>query len=77
MTSPPGYPPSQSYMVGKYRDMSLDSHCEIVANDDGSNFFACLDDARKIIPNGARQIAFEPEDQFVELWSDEHDHLDG
>ncbi|MBL8819897.1 MAG: hypothetical protein JNL58_27980 [Planctomyces sp.] len=75
MNAPPGYSPSQRYMVGKYWNFSLDSHCEVIANNDGSRFFASLEDARDMIPRGAAQIAFEPMDQFVELWSDENRQL--
>lgn len=69
ITSPPGYAVSQRYMIGKYKDMSLDSLCEIVVNTEGSRFFASLEDAYMMIPKEAKRIAFDPKDQFVELWS--------
>lgn len=68
LKAPPGYPSHQNYMVAEYTTLEFDSCCGNVKTIDGSRFFATLEEARKAIPCGARQLPFEPEHQFLELW---------
>jgi hypothetical protein len=69
MWAPPGHASHQRYMVAAYRTPDLPSSWSVgVKNTDGSNLFATLEEARRGIPAGARQLPFEPENQFLELW---------
>ena len=66
--APPGYPHEKQYLVAIYRTLDYDSSESWVTNDAGSKFFSTIEEARRVIPSNARQLPFEPEDQFVELW---------
>ena len=68
--APPGYPPDHRFMVGEYRDLEWGSFLGSVAvtSPTGSKFFETLDDARAAIPQPARQLPFERDAQFIELW---------
>ena len=68
MAAPPGCPPRSNYMVASYSTLAYESCCGGVKNVDGSRFFATLEEARKAIPGDARQLPFQREDQFLELW---------
>jgi hypothetical protein len=68
LKAPPGYPSHQKYMVAEYTTLEFDSCRGNVKAIDGSRFFATLEEARKAIPSDARQLPFEPEYQFLELW---------
>ena len=68
LLAPPGYADDQKYMVGKYSTIEFGSCGGNVLNDNGSRFFATLDEARKAIPKKTTQLPFDPERQFVELW---------
>lgn len=68
LNSPPGYPPHQNYMVSAYRTPEFQSCCGYVKNVDGSGFFATIEEARRALPADAKQLPFQPVDQFLELW---------
>ena len=68
ITAPPGYPPHQKYMVAAYETLAYDSCTGGVNNADGTRFFETLEQARKAMPADARQLPFQPEHQFLELW---------
>lgn len=68
LAAPPGYPAHQKYMVAEYTALDFDSCRGNVKTTDGSRFFATLEEARKAIPCDGRQLPFEPEYQFLELW---------
>lgn len=69
MNSPPGYALHQRYMVGAYRTLELPATDSVGLNNaDGSPFFSSLEDARWVLPAGAKQLPFEPRWQFLELW---------
>jgi hypothetical protein len=55
-------------MVGAYRTRDVSSYSTVLTASDGTRFFATIDEARKVLPNEARQQPFQPEDQFLELW---------
>jgi hypothetical protein len=52
-------------MVGKYRTLDFDALLGSVENADGSKSFATLEEARKAIPDYARQLPFDRDHQFV------------
>ena len=62
------WPPDVSYMVAMYRTPEYASYCGIVSNPDGSDMFSTIEEARKSIPGDAKQLPFQPEHQFLELW---------
>jgi hypothetical protein len=70
MKAPPGYPPEQQYLVGAYQSLAYDSYLSPITKADGSRFAATLDEARRMVPAGARLLSSPPEDQFVELWEE-------
>ncbi len=70
MTSPPGYPPKDKYMVGVYPELDISSKISNLENTDGKPFFATLEEARSMLPKTARRMPFEKQYQFLELWED-------
>jgi hypothetical protein len=68
MRAPPGYAREGQYMVGAYWTLDFDSFAFNVMITKGSTFTLTLDEARQLIPIGAKKLAFEPRDQFLELW---------
>jgi hypothetical protein len=68
MKAPPGYEPEQRYMVGAYSTLDFDSFALNVTTDQGSKFVSSLDEARRLIPTGAKKLPFQSTDQFLELW---------
>lgn len=65
---PPGYPPHQKYMVVAYQTLEYDASVGNVRRADGTRFTATEKEARNLLPADARQLPFEPEYQFLELW---------
>ncbi len=68
LAAPPGYPPGCNYMVAAYETLEYDSCVGNVRRADGTRFTATLEEARDLLPIDARQLPFEPEHQFLELW---------
>jgi hypothetical protein len=68
LRAPPGYPAHQKYMVSAYTTLEYSSSCGYIANEVGTRFFATLEEARQAMPQDARKLPFEQEDQFLELW---------
>lgn len=73
--SPPGYSADQNFMVGRYIDKSVDSESYQgrVANPEGREFFATIDEARSAIPSNAVSLQVPIRDQFLEAWIVESD----
>lgn len=65
---PPGYAPEHKYVVAAYDTRDALSKKYDVRKDDGTRFAATLEDARRMLPENATQLLFEPSEQFVELW---------
>jgi hypothetical protein len=70
VTAPPGYGPNEKYMVCVYDALELQSMKCSLENSDGRPFFATLEEARSMLPSTARQMPFEKDHQFLELWQD-------
>lgn len=70
LTSPPGYPEDQRFMVVEYETLDFDSS---VKHHPGWKFAATLEEARQMIPADAVRLPFEQEHQFLELYS--HDEI--
>jgi hypothetical protein len=68
LSAPPGYPPHQRYIVAAYQNLAYDSCLGRLTNEEGSQFVETLEEARRMIPEQARRLPFEPEYQFLELW---------
>lgn len=68
MNAPPVYAPHQRYMVAAYRTLELPSAIGRMNHSDGSAFFGSLEEAHGAIPADAKQLPFQPEHQFLELW---------
>jgi hypothetical protein len=68
MTAPPGYGPEEKFMVGIYETLKYSSCLGSLRNKDGSGFAATLEDARQMLPAGARRLPFVAEDHLLELW---------
>jgi hypothetical protein len=68
MMAPPGYAPHEKHMVAQYTTQEFGSCCGGVKDRYGTSFFATLGEARNVNPCGAKQLPFEPESQFLELW---------
>jgi hypothetical protein len=68
--SPPGYPPDQQYMASAYETLAYDSSTFWLATKDGRRMVATVEDARAMLPAGARQLPFEVDHQFLELWEE-------
>ena len=64
----PGYPPEQQYLVGAYETLDYHSCKFQLTKHDGSEFVATLEDARQMLPPGAKRLSFQPDSQFLELW---------
>ena len=62
LEAPPGYPPEQGYLLVKYRALNYESVRE------PPRFFATIEDARAAIPNVHKQLPFDRDAQFIELW---------
>jgi hypothetical protein len=62
------WPPDIKYHVAIYRTLEFPSCCGSVLNPDGSDVFSTIEEARKVIPAGAKQLPFQPKHQFLELW---------
>jgi hypothetical protein len=60
--------PDIKYHVAMYRTLAFTSCCGTVPNPDGSDKFSTIEEARKVIPADAKQLPFQPEHQFLELW---------
>jgi hypothetical protein len=69
--SPPGYAPDQMYLVAAYETEDARSKSYNVKKADGTSFAATLEEARRMMPNNATPLAFEPDGQFLELWKAE------
>ena len=65
--SPPGYRPDEKYMVAKYPTLAIGSS-QAIFSDTGSRFFPTIENARGALPPNAKQLPFESEPPFVELW---------
>jgi hypothetical protein len=63
----PGYPPEQQYMVAAYETLAYE-HAFALRKPDGSRYLATLEEARQLLPPGAKCLSSQPEDQFLELW---------
>ena len=68
LKAPPGYSPEQQYLVAAYETLAYDSSKFWVTTDDGNTFVATLEEARRVIPKGARLLPSQPDHQFLELW---------
>ena len=68
MTAPPGQGPQEKFMVGVYETLKFGSCVGSLRQKDGGRFFASLEEARRMLPAGARRLTFVAEDQFLELW---------
>lgn len=68
MLAPPGYEPDGQYMVAEYETLDFASRTRSVSKSDGGKFAASLEEAREMIPSGARRLSFEQDYQFLELW---------
>jgi hypothetical protein len=68
LKSPPGYPSDQNYLVAAYNNLDYKSSICYLETEDGRRFVATLEEARRLIPDHAKRIPFEPENQFLELW---------
>jgi len=68
MTSPPGYPANENFMVGAYRSKEFDSCIGHFVGKKDRPLFGTLEDARHTIPGDPQRLDFEPKDQFIELW---------
>lgn len=68
LEAPPGYPPLQNVMVRTSEILEASSLGEYVKNTDGTFFFANLEDARQVIPDGATQPPFVRYAPFLEIW---------
>jgi hypothetical protein len=62
------WPPNVKYMVAVYKTSEYASYCGVVTNSEGSDIFSTIEEARKAIPASAKQLPFQPEHQFLELW---------
>lgn len=69
--APPGYAAGQNYLVAAYETRDALSKNYKVRRDDGTLFAATLEDARRMLPENAKQLPFEPIAQFLELWEAE------
>jgi len=65
--APPGYPAEQQYLVAAYETLAYDSSKFWVTRDDGSKFTATLEEARRLIPSGARRLPSQPHHQFLDI----------
>lgn len=63
LNAPHGYPEEQRYVVSAYRSLEFNSSIE-----KNYRFAATITEARSLIPQGALQLPFEPQYQFLELW---------
>jgi hypothetical protein len=70
LRAPPGYPPDQQYLVAAYETLDYASSKFWLTKDDGSKFTATLEEARRLIPSGARHLPSQPDHQFLELWEE-------
>jgi hypothetical protein len=70
LKAPPGYPADQQYLVAAYGTLAYSSSKYFLTKDDGSKFTASLEEARRLIPSGARSLPSQPDHQFLELWED-------
>jgi hypothetical protein len=68
LRSPPGYLPSQNFMVAEYGTLDFASMRRNVRSGVGLLFFATIEDARGAIPGAARRLEYVPEFQLIELW---------
>jgi hypothetical protein len=66
--APPGYGPTENYMVAAYETAELPSKGTAIRKADGSRFTATLEEARKMLPPDAKPVSFEPYYQSLELW---------
>jgi hypothetical protein len=69
MKPPPGYASDQQFMVASYESLDLNSKQDNLTAQNGSIFAATIEGARGMIPLGAKRMPFEPDRQFLELWS--------
>lgn len=68
MSAAPGYPPEEPYWIAKYATLEYTSCLGSVLNSQGTRGFHTLHDARSALPNGAVQLPFQRDHQFIELW---------
>jgi hypothetical protein len=68
LAAPPGYPPDQKYAVAAYETLEYSSSVGGIRKPDSTRLVATLEEARGLLPANARRLAFEPQDQFLELW---------
>ena len=68
MTAPPGHGSDENFMVGIYETLKFGSCVGTLRKPDGEAFAVTLEEARTMLPAGARRLPFDPEDQFLELW---------
>lgn len=61
LNAPPGYP--ERYWVSAYTSLDFKSSVK-----ERPRTAVTIDEARSLIPKGARQLPFEPQNQFLELW---------
>jgi hypothetical protein len=70
LRSPPGYPPEQQYLVAAYETLAFESCKFWVTKEDGSRFVATVEEARQLLPAGARLLPSEPhQSRTINLWN--------
>jgi hypothetical protein len=69
--APPGYAPDQKYLVAAYETKDPSSRRYNVKKADGTLFAATLEEARRMMPDNATPLSFEPDSQLLELWEAE------
>ncbi len=65
---PPGYAPNERFMVAKYQATNIRTSLGRITDASGAEYFSTIEGARRALPLGARQLPYEPEHQFLELW---------
>ncbi len=68
LRAPPGYPSQQHYRVLAYESLEYDSVKFWVTKEDGAKSVATLEEARRLLPAGARYVHSQADHQFIELW---------
>jgi hypothetical protein len=66
--APPYFLPDHRFMVARYRTAEFGTCLGNVTDPGGSKYFLTVDDARRALPPESRQIPYEREHQFLELW---------